>query len=165
MRVKYFVIGLLALLLIIMPISVVGGGETHAPTVTPKDAETDPGEEFELKVSVVAKINSTYRVTFNEKDRFSFPELNYQEHNITKGDGILFKILCKVDDDAPDGDFNLTFKVTWEYNETTYSDNGAVSVTVGEGATVEDGPCESSIFIGVVAVLASSVLLIRRRKR
>lgn len=165
MRVKYFVIGLLALFLILTPISALGGGEPHAPTVTPKDAETDPGEEFELKVSVIAKVNSTYRVTFNEKDRFSFPELNYQEHNISKGDGILFKILCKVDDDAPDGDFNLTFKVTWDYNETTYSDDGTLTVTVGEGATVEDGPCESSMFIGGIAVLACAVLLIRRRKR
>ncbi|WP_455391511.1 hypothetical protein [[Eubacterium] cellulosolvens] len=165
MRIKYLLIGLLALVLILLPMCTLGESKPGAPTVVPKEAEVDPGDEFELKVSVTASINGTHRVTFIERDRFSFPGEKFAEHNLTKGDAILFKVNCKVDDDAPDGDFNITFKVTWEYNGTPYEHTDAVRVTVGEGGDVDDNPCGSAMIIGGLGIIAFSVLVIRRRKR
>ena len=148
-----------------MPMCTLGQPNPGAPTVAPRDADADPGDEFELKVSVTASVNGTYRVTFNERDRFSFPNEKYAEHNLTKGDAILFAVTCKVDDDAPNGDFNITFKVTWEYNGTPQEQTDSIRVTVGEGADSSDDACGTSSIIGAVSVLAFSVVLIRRRKR
>jgi hypothetical protein len=165
MRVKFFIICFFAIVLIFLPMCTLGQSNPGAPTVTPRDAEVNPGDEFELKVSVTANMNGTIRVTFNDRDRFSFPGDKYAEHNLTKGDAILFEVTCKVDDDAPDGDFNVTFKVTWEYNGTPQEHTDATRVTVGEGADSSDDPCGPSSVIGAVSVLAGSVVLIRRRKR
>lgn len=155
--------------MILMPMLTAGEAPPGAPSVVPSDVEVDPGEEFELKVSVTANVNSTHRVTFTERDRFSFPSEKYQEHNMTKGDAILFKVSCKVASDAPDGDFNLTYQVTWEFNGTPYELSDTIRVTIGEGADKDsdsnDNPCGSALIIAGVSVLAFSVVLINQRKR
>lgn len=163
MHAKYLIIGLLGMVLILMPMCTLGQGP-NAPIVSPKDADVDPGDVFDLKVSVTAKVNGTYRVTFDERSRFSFPGNRSQEHELTKGDAILFKVPCKVDDGAPDGDFNISFTVTWEYNGTPYEHTDTLRITVGEGADVNENPCESSIIIAGVSVLAFSLVLIKQRK-
>ena len=165
MRVKFFIICLMAIVLIFLPMCTLGQPNQGAPTVTPRDVKVNPGDVFELKVSVTANMNGTYRVTFNERDRFSFPAEKFAEHNLTKGDAILFEVKCKVEDKTPDGDFNVTYKVTWEYNGTPQEHTDAIRVTVGEGADSSSDPCGTSSVIAAVSILAGSVVLIRRRKR
>ena len=166
MRVKYLLICFLALLLIIVQMSNVAGLKPGEPSLTPKDVNVDPGDDFDLKVGVLAHANGTYVVRFFSKERFSFPDLNFKEHNISKGDAVLFEVPCMVDDDAPDGNYNITFEVSWEYNDTDYSITDSLRVTVGEGAE-DDGSvsCESAIIIAGVSVLAFLVLVIKRRKQ
>ena len=165
MRVKFVIICLLMIVLLFMPLATMAQSDTGAPVVSPGDAEADPGDEFELKVSVTANVNGTYRVTFNERSRFTFPGERYAEHNLTNGDAILFKVACKVDDDTPDGDFDITFKVTWEYNGTPQEQTGSVRVTVGEGADPDSGPCGSASMVLVASVFAGSMIFISKRKR
>lgn len=167
MRAKCYVICVLVLMLILISTSTWGEPTPGKPKVDPKDAEAKPGEKFELKVAITANVNGTHRVTFIERTQFSFPDLKYQEHNLTKGDAILFKVNCKVNDDTPDGDFNITFKVKWEYNGTSNDYSDTLRVTVGEGADEDKDKgtgCESAWIISSIGILAFSILLIKRRK-
>jgi len=140
------------------------GTETDGkPVLTNHPLEVQPGDSFDLELSVQAWENSSYTVTFAERTRFTFPGARAQTHVMTEGDAILFKVQCAVDDDAPDGDFPVSFKLTWEANGTAQEEVGDVMVVVGDGAGTTDSFCTSSIMIVASAVIAFSLLIVRQQ--
>jgi hypothetical protein len=132
------------------------------PTITPHPVGVNAGDTFDLEVSVLAHLNTTYNVSFAPRSRFSYPGDTWQVHNMTEGDAILFKVRCTVEDGTPDGDFNIAFKVSWLDNTTWKELEEELQVTVGEGARGDDDICSSVIPMTAAAVLGMSVLMVRR---
>jgi hypothetical protein len=143
--------------------TVIGTETDGKPVLTIHPIEVAQGATFDLELSVQAFVNSSYTVTFAERTRFTFPGVRTQTHVMTEGDAILFKVQCAVDDDAPDGDFPVAFKLTWEDNGTAQEENGEIVVVVGEGAGTTDSFCTSSIMIVASAIIAFSLLIVRQR--
>jgi hypothetical protein len=143
--------------------TVIGIETDGKPVLTNHPIEVKPGDTFDLELSVQAWVNSSYTVTFSERTRFSFPGAMAQTHVMTAGDAILFKVSCAADDDAPDGDFPVAFKLTWDDNGTAEEENGEVMVVVGEGAGTTDSFCTSSIMVVTSAIIAFSLLIVRQR--
>ena len=140
------------------------GDETYGqPVLTHHPIDVESGVTFDLELSVQAWVNSSYTVTFAERTRFTFPGARTQTQVMTAGDAILFKVQCEVDSDAPDGDFPIAFKLTWEDNGTAEEQVGEVIVVVGEGAGTTDSTCTSSIIVVAPAIIAFSLLIVRQR--
>lgn len=143
--------------------TVIGSETDGKPVLTHHPIEVKPGDTFDLELSVQVWVNSSYTVTFAERTRFTFPGAREQTHVMTEGDAILFKVQCEVDSDAPDGDFPIAFKLTWEDNGTAEEEIGEVVVVVGEGAGTTDSTCTSSIIVVVPAIIAFSLLIVMQR--
>ncbi len=143
--------------------TVIGSETDGKPVLTHHPIEVAPGTTFDLELSVQVWVNSSYTVTFADRTRFTFPGARAETHVMTEGDAILFKVQCEVDSDAPDGDFPIAFKLTWEDNGTAEEENGEVMVVVGEGAGTTDSTCTTSIMIVASSVIAFSLLIVRQR--
>ncbi len=143
--------------------TVIGDETDGQPVLTHHPIEVEPGVTFDLELSVQAWVNSSYTVTFAERTRFTFPGARVQTQVMTAGDAILFKVQCEVESDAPDGDFPIAFKLTWEDNGTAEEQEGEVIVVVGEGAGTSDSTCTSSIIVVAPAIIAFSLLIVRQR--
>jgi len=143
--------------------TVIGDETDGKPVLTIQPIKVEPDDTFDLELSVQSWVNSSYTVTFAERTRFSFPGARAQTQVMTAGDAILFKVQCKVADDAPDGDFPIAFKLTWDDNGTAQEEEGEVIVVVGEGAGTTDSFCSSSIMIVSPAIIAFSLLIVRQR--
>jgi hypothetical protein len=157
------IVVLLILMLIVTPLTAFADEIDGKPVITPERAPVDPGDTFDLEVSVQAWEDANYTVTFANRTRFTFPGALNQTHTLAKGDAILFKVQCVVDDDAPDGDFRVSFKVTWEVNGTMEEEEGEVLVVVGEGAGTSD-PCASILLVAPLTIVTFSVLIVRSRR-
>jgi hypothetical protein len=155
---------MLAMLLTIAPLAVSGDETDGLPEITPQPVTTDPGQEFNLDVSVRAWMNSTYTVTFQDRDRFNFTGPRNETHSMTAGDAILFRVVCWVEDDTPNGDFTISFKVTWDDNGTAREQEGSVSVRVGEGSGTGD-ICTGAMVVAPLSVLAFSIMMVGTRRR
>ena len=164
MRTLKLIAAMLALLLAIAPLAVSGDEADGLPEITPQPVETDPGQEFNLDVSLRAWVNSTYTVTFQDRDRFNFTGERHETHAMTAGDAILFRVVCLVEEDTPNGDFSISFKVTWDDNGTAREMEGTVQVRVGEGAGTDD-ICTGAMVAAPISVLAFSLLMVGTRRR
>jgi hypothetical protein len=149
--------------LCLAPIAAMGVESDGKPVITPQPVSVNAGDTFDLEVSIQAWADANYTVTFQNRSRFSFPGPRNETQSMTTGDAILFRVGCEVEDGAPDGDFPLAFKVTWEVNGTEYSEEGELRVTVGEGAGTDEFPCESMAMVATVSVLAFSMLMVSQR--
>jgi hypothetical protein len=163
MRTTVIIAMLLVSMLFAAAPTVIGNETDGKPMLTHNPIEVEPGDTFDLELSVQAWVNSSYTVTFAERTRFSFPGARAQTQVMTTGDAILFKVQCEVESDAPDGDFPVAFKVTWDDNGTAEEMDGEVMVVVGEGAGTTDSFCTSSIMIVAPAIIAFSLLIVRQR--
>ena len=155
---------LLLILLLSMAGPVLGDQTDGRPVLTSHEASVQPGDTFDLEVTVEAWTNATYTVTFAERTRFTFPGSLSKSHDMTTSDAILFKVPCKVDDDAPDGDFLVEYNVTWSVNGTTHGVPNHLKVVVGEGAGTGQDICSSSVMVVAPAVIAFSLLLVGRKR-
>ncbi len=143
--------------------TVIGDETDGKPVLTHDPIEVEPDDTFDLELSIQAWVNSSYTVTFAERTRFTFPGARAQTQVMTAGDAILFKVQCKAESDAPDGDFPVAFKVNWEDNGTAQEEEGEVIVVVGEGAGTTDSFCSSSLMIIAPAIIAFPLLIVRQR--
>jgi hypothetical protein len=162
-RTLKLVAALLALLLAIVPFTATADETDGLPEITPQPVETDPGQEFNLDVSVRAWVNSTYTVTFQDRDRFNFTGPRNETHSMTAGDAILFRVVCIADEDTPNGDFSIAFKVEWDDNGTAREQEGSVSVRVGEGSGTGD-ICTGVMVAAPLSVLAFSLMIVGTRR-
>ncbi len=153
----------LLLLLLLAPLGAAagGGGDGGVPDVSPQPAQVDAGDAFDLEVSVLAHANGTYRVTFDQTPRFSFPGPRFMEMARVPNDSAIFRVRCAVDAGAPSDDYELMFNLTWTHNGTVRSVPGTVKVTVGGGPGGD--ACSSAAM--VVAASAAAVVMAAGRRR
>jgi hypothetical protein len=150
-------------LLLAVPISVAGSESDGKPEASPQPISVNAGETFDLEVPLQAWADSNYTVTFMERTRFTFPGSLYQTYYMESSDAILFKVPCRVADDAPDGEYRLAFEVAWEVNNDTKKLFGEVEVVVGEG-TGDGLTCNSMIMVASTCVVALPLLMVQRRR-
>jgi hypothetical protein len=164
MRTLKLAAALVTLLLVVSPLAVLGDEADGLPELTPQPVETDAGQEFNLDVSVRAWVNSTYTVTFQERDRFNFNGPRSETQDMLAGDAILFRVVCRAEEGTPNGDFSISFKVTWDDNGTAREQEGTVSVRVGEGSGTGD-ICTGIMVAAPVSLLAFSLLMVGTGRR
>ncbi len=132
------------------------------PTITPHPVGVNAGDTFDLEVSVMAHMNTTFNVSFAPRSRISYPGKAWQVHDMEEGDAILFKVKCTVEEGTPDGDFKVPFKVSWLDNTTWRELEEELVITVGEGARGDGDICTSIIPMMAASAVGMSVLVVRR---
>jgi hypothetical protein len=157
-------VALLLVLALLASAAAAAGSEADGkPEPSPQSISVNPGEAFELEVPVQAWADSNYTVTFMERTRFTFPGDRSQTYFMESSDAILFKVPCRVDDDAPDGNYKFAFEVAWQEDDETEKVFGELEVVVGEGAG-DPLTCESILMVAAPSVLAFSLLMVHRRR-
>jgi hypothetical protein len=154
---------LLLVMLLGVPAAVSASEADGKPETSPQPMSVNAGDDFDLEVPVQAWADSNYTVTFMERTRFTFPGPLFQTHYMEASDAILFKVPCRVADDAPDGEYRVAFEVAWEAGGDTKKVFGEVEVVVGEG-TGDGLNCDSAIMVTAASVLAFSMLIVQRRR-
>ncbi len=143
--------------------STAASAEDGAPDVTAQPAQVDAGDTFDLEVSVRAHANGSYRVTFDPRQYFSFPGIDFQEVMMVPDDTHIFRVPCRAAVATPDDEYVMLFNLTWTVNATERKVPGTLTITVGQG-NGED-MCTSSVMVGCAAVAAPVALVRTRRHR